>query len=97
MELKPHFDLLIPGNYFCDIIFTGLPHFPVLGEEIYAKDVAVVPGGVMNTVIALQRLGVHVGWIGAIGSDFFSEFALAQALAEGVDLSLIRRSSEAVT
>jgi len=33
MELKPHFDILVPGVYFCDIIFTGLPVFPARGTS----------------------------------------------------------------
>jgi sugar/nucleoside kinase (ribokinase family) len=94
MAVKPHYDILIPGNYFCDIIFTGIPSFPALGKEIYTQDVAVVPGGVMNSVIGLRRLGVNVGWIGNIGNDFFSHFAWEEAVAEGVDTTLLTRHPE---
>jgi sugar/nucleoside kinase (ribokinase family) len=96
MELKPHYDILIPGSYFCDIIFTGLPSFPALGTEIYCDSLSVVPGGVMNTVIGLRRLGVNVGWCGVIGDDFFSRFALEQAEREGLDTALLVRDGNPV-
>lgn len=89
MELKPHFDIVVPGSAFCDIIFTGLPAFPALGTEIYCDDLAFVPGGALNTVIALRRLGVKVGWVGAVGSDPFSQLTLQWAAKEDIDTSLL--------
>lgn len=89
---KRQLDILIPGDYFCDIIFTGLPAFPALGTEIYAQQVNVVPGGgALNGSIALRRLGVNVGWLGRLGNDFFSQFIDALLRAEGVDMSLVTR------
>ncbi len=49
-------------------------------------------GGVLNTVIALGRLGVEVGWLGRVGTDFFSRFALETVEAAGVDTTLLLRS-----
>ena len=93
MALKA-FDVLVPGHYFCDIVFTGLPAFPAPGTEIYCDDVNVVPGGVLNTVVAFKRLGVKVGWIGALGEDFFSRFIREWAKQEGLDLSLVTRQAQ---
>jgi sugar/nucleoside kinase (ribokinase family) len=94
--LKPHFDVLVPGSYFCDVIFTGLTTLPALGTEIYGSDVAVVPGGALNTVIALHRLGLRVGWAGIVGSDFFSRYALEHAQREGIDTSLLIKSEQPI-
>ncbi len=85
------YDILIPGHYFCDIIFTGIPALPKLGHEMYTAGLNVVPGGVMNTVVGLQRLGVQVGWAGALGDDFFSLFIDDWITREGIDSTLLSR------
>lgn len=88
----PDFDILIPGPYFCDFIFTGMTDFPTLGTEIYSQGVSVVAGGgALNTSVALHRLGVHVGWISILGNDFFSRFVDSYVQTEGLDTSLVKR------
>jgi len=84
-----HYEILIPGNYFCDLIFTGFPDFPALGSEVYTQNLTITVGGVLNTVIALRRLGIEVGWLGQIGNDMFSRFVLDLIEKEGVDISLL--------
>jgi hypothetical protein len=85
------FDILVPGSYFCDVIFTGLPAIPALGEELYSDALDIVPGGTLNSVVALHRLGVRVGWVGSLGTDVFSQFVAQMIAVEGVDERLIRR------
>jgi len=85
------YDILIPGNTFCDLIFTGFPRFPALGSEVYTEGLTVTVGGALNTVIALHRLGVNVGWIGCVGTDLFSRFILDTVESEGIDTALIQR------
>jgi sugar/nucleoside kinase (ribokinase family) len=90
MAIK-HFDIVVPGHYYCDVIFTGLPSFPALGTEIFTDDLMVVPGGVMNTVVGLSRLGVQVGWLGSLGTDFFSRFIRERISEEGIDATLLKQ------
>lgn len=93
MELKPHYDIVVPGMYFCDVIFTGLPSLPALGSEIVGADLNVIPGGTLNHIIALKRLGVNVGWVGALGNDFFSMYILGELQREGIDTSLVTHTN----
>jgi sugar/nucleoside kinase (ribokinase family) len=90
----PVYDVLMAGNYFCDIIFTGIPGFPALGTELYCDGLTVVPGGVLNTVVAMRRLGLNVGWIGVLGNDFFSRYTSDWIAAEGIDSALLERRAE---
>ncbi len=82
------YDLLAFGDYFLDLIFTGLPRFPELGKEIVATGFSMLPGGAYNTVVTMHRLGLRVGWAVDFGDDDFSRFVLAQAKAEGLDDAL---------
>ncbi len=57
------YDALVYGPMFCDLVFTGLPEMPALGEEHYADDLTIAPGGSAIVAVGLQRLGVHTGLI----------------------------------
>jgi sugar/nucleoside kinase (ribokinase family) len=86
--LLKYFDVIVAGNYFLDLVFTELPAFLELGEEIYAGGFMMTPGGAFNSAAAMHRLELKVGWAGDFGNDDFSRFVLDQARAEGLDDSL---------
>ncbi len=86
------FDIVIPGHYFCDVIFTKMHDFPRLGTEIYSEGVKVVPGGgALNTATGLRRLGVNVGWVGVLGTDFFSQYVKGYIQQEKLNTSLVQQ------
>ena len=84
-------DVLVLGEYFCDLIFTGLPEPPRLGADLFSQGFEIAPGGsgyILTT--ALHRLGVRARWMAQFGSDLFSQFVLNEAQREGLDNSLFQ-------
>jgi sugar/nucleoside kinase (ribokinase family) len=90
------FDVLVLGPLFTDILFTGLPHMPVLGTEIYASDYHVTVGGSAIVASGLHRLGAKVALIADLGNDPLSRVA-EQILSDiGLDMRYIRRHDYAL-
>lgn len=85
------YDIIVVGPYFFDEIYVGLPRFPEPGREVYCRDVIITPGATYITVAALTHLGVRTGWIGCIGTDYYSQYIHQQAQQAGLELSLIRQ------
>ncbi|MEK3881727.1 sugar kinase [Paenibacillus sp. PL2-23] len=54
-------------------------------------------GAESNVAIGLARLGVSVGWFGALGNDPFGKLILKALRGEGVDVSRVKLSGEAPT
>jgi len=84
----PDCDVLILGDYFLDIIITGLKEVPRLGAEVYGDALELAPGGAFILAAALQRLGVRALWAARLGSDLFSRFVRDQALAANLEDAL---------
>jgi sugar/nucleoside kinase (ribokinase family) len=77
-------DVLVAGEYFCDLIFAGLSDVPRPGAEFFATGLSVRPGGCYNMALALTRLGVATAWACDFGTDPFSRMVLEQAKADGL-------------
>jgi sugar/nucleoside kinase (ribokinase family) len=84
------YDVLLLGDYFFDIIFSGLPGFPALGREVYSSSIVSTGGAMYITATALRRLGARVAWPAVFGDDPYSQYVCDLALKEGIDLSLAR-------
>lgn len=87
-------DLLLTGTVFQDIIFTGLPHAPEPGTEVWSEGMGSCPGGVANQAIAAARLGLRTNLAATFGDDGYGDYNW-QILEsqEHVDLSLSQRVS----
>ena len=82
------YDVLLLGDYFCDLIFTGLPDLPRLGADLFGAEFDMVPGANYRTALACQRLGLRAAWLCNFGNDLFSRFVLDMAERDGLDTSL---------
>lgn len=80
------YDVLLQGNPFCDLTFTFTDRetLPGLGQEVYAGNFAINPGGIFNISSALTRLDLSVGLITQLGSDIFSRFIAEHMEQHGI-------------
>ncbi len=83
------YDVVVVGRPFFDMIFTGLPKMPVLGEETFASGLEIAAGGSFITAESMRRLGLRVGLAAQLGSDLFSRFIRAEILERGLQDDLI--------
>lgn len=84
-RVAPDPDVLVAGEYFCDLVFEGLEGAPRLGREYYASDLTIMPGGTYTMALALTRLGVVTRWVATLGTDIFSRFVRERAEEDGID------------
>jgi sugar/nucleoside kinase (ribokinase family) len=96
MELSMKFDVVVAGDYYFDLVFTGLPGMPELGTEIFGTGFNLTPGGAYNTVITLHKLGLKTGWFCDFGNDHFSDYVLRTSSKNNLDQSLFQRHNEPV-
>ena len=77
-------DVFLVGNASMDFIFTDLPRMPILGEDTFAANFAMVPGEAFTNAITLHRLGLRVAWAADFGNDKISELILDEVRKSGI-------------
>ncbi|MFX1523091.1 MAG: carbohydrate kinase family protein [Promethearchaeota archaeon] len=75
-----------------------IPHFPKPDEKVDALSENYFSGGVTaNYLVAVSRLGVKSGFIGAVGNDFYGEFLIEDFKKENVDTIFTKKKMEMKT
>ena len=88
MSASESYDVFLAGPLFMDIIFSGMPHAPVLGTETWADSMGCCPGGIANMAVALSRLGRTTSLATSFGDDAYGDFCRESLeLSEGIDLA----------
>ncbi|MGO4572102.1 carbohydrate kinase family protein [Microvirga sp. 2TAF3] len=89
-------NVLCLGRTYCDLVFTGLGGLPVLGRELFADNVAVVPGGgAFITAAHLVSLGRSASLVTRLGTDPLSLGMEGELVESGVGLAFAERSADA--
>lgn len=89
---EPRLDVLLSGMVFFDVVFTGFPHPPTPGTEVWTDGMGSGPGGIANLAIATSRLDLRTGLAAGFGDDLYGDW-MWQVLSqqEHIDLSYSRR------
>lgn len=91
-------DLFCVGTLFFDLVLAGLDRLPEPGEESWARERTVSPGGAANRAVAAARLGLTTGLAVSTGDDVFGTHLWdLLALEPNLDLRWSRRSPEVPT
>jgi sugar/nucleoside kinase (ribokinase family) len=83
--VSERYDVLVAGEYYCDLIFSGLDATPEYGREIIASGLTTRPGGCYNMALGLTRLGIRTAWASDFGTDLFSRLVLDAAREDDID------------
>lgn len=91
-------DVVVVGELNVDLILTGLPSLPQMGQLCVAKDMEFTLGSA-SAILAcnLARLGLEVGFVGKLGEDDFGDFILRYLHRARVDTSQIIRDKHGRT
>ncbi len=89
-------DIIGLGEVVVDWV-AEIPHFPKPDEKIDAITESYFSGGVTaNFLVAVARLGISCGFIGAVGDDSYGDFLIKEFKKERVDtkLTVIKKGKE---
>lgn len=92
MTAEPELDLLLAGTVFFDLVFTGIPHEPRRGTEVWTKGMGSAPGGIANLAVAAARLGLRTAVASGFGDDLYADWLWTTLRdQEHIDLSFSQR------
>ena len=83
-------DVVVVGEYYCDLIFHNLCAVPQLGKEVVSEAFDTVAGGSFTPAMSLARLGFDVMWHCGLGTDPYSVFIRNEAAAAGIGNGLFQ-------
>jgi sugar/nucleoside kinase (ribokinase family) len=78
------YDVVCAGVIYLDLTFAGLEGLPRTGEELWARELELSPGGMANTAVGLARLGLRTAVVGAIGRDLAGSYLRTMLEGAGV-------------
>jgi len=79
------YDVVCVGPPFLDVTFVGLERLPSPGEELFARELALSPGGAAITAVGAARLGLRSALLWPRATDLTGDYLHAALAAEGVD------------
>jgi len=83
--------VICAGRLYADLIFTGLPHFPTLGTEIFADALGIHPGGgACITAAHLAANGCNPMLLSTLPAPPYAEAILPTIQAFGIDTTLCK-------
>jgi ribokinase len=81
------FDVISVGDVIIDLIST-VDRLPGLDEEVEIYELEIHGGGASaNSAVGLAKLGLKVGFVGAVGNDEFGRFLIQCFNGDNVDRS----------
>jgi sugar/nucleoside kinase (ribokinase family) len=79
------YDIVCVGSPFLDVTFVGLERLPALGEELFARELELTPGGTAITAVGAARLGLRSALLWPRATDLAGQYLQSVLAAEGVD------------
>jgi len=82
------------GRVYCDLIFTGVPQMPVLGQEVFADELALhAGGGAFITAATFAALGLKTSVAATLPAPPFDGLVRNALTLADVDASLCQESA----
>jgi sugar/nucleoside kinase (ribokinase family) len=79
------YDLVCAAAPFLDVTFVGLERLPAPGEELFAQELGLSPGGAAITAVGAARLGLRTAVLWPVGRDLAGRYVADLLAADGVD------------